>query len=130
MTWSLGRDHRHVHIGRWGDETEANVESMREEQRLPGGQVRCDRLGVQRALHRVRGEHHDDVRPGRSLRRGQHRQPRLVRLGPALRPLDQADHHLDARVAQTQRVSMPLAARTRERRPGALNQTDRSASAS
>ena len=77
---------------------------------LPAGQVRRDRLGVDLALRGVRRQHHDHVGPGGRLGRRDHPQALLLGLGPALRALLQADHHVDARVAQRQRVRVALAA--------------------
>jgi hypothetical protein len=81
-----------------------------EEQRLAGGQVGLDVLGVDLALGGVRGEHHDHVGPGADLRRGAHRQALLLRLDPALGALGQTDPDVHPRVAQRQRVRVALAA--------------------
>jgi hypothetical protein len=58
----------------------------------------------------VRRQDHDQVGLGRRLR-GRHDAQALVGgLRPALRPLGQADPHVDAGVAQRERVRVPLAA--------------------
>jgi hypothetical protein len=58
----------------------------------------------------VRGEDHDQVRFACGLRRRHHPQTLLRGLGPALRALGQADPHVDAGIAQGQRVRVALAA--------------------
>jgi hypothetical protein len=83
---------------------------MAEEERVAGRQVRRDRLGIDLPLGGVRRQHHDDVGPRGRLGRRHHRQALLLGLGPALRAFLQADHHVDARVAQRQRVRVALAA--------------------
>ena len=73
---------------------------MAEEQRLAVGQIRFDRLGVELALRGVRGEHHDDVGPGRRFGRCEHAQALLLGLGPALRALREPDPDVDAGIPQ------------------------------
>ena len=80
MAGALRGDHRDVDVGRRLDELEPDVEAVPEEQRLAGGQVRRDRLGVDLALRGVRREHHDHVGLGGRLGR------RDAPAGPAPRP--------------------------------------------
>ena len=110
VTRALRGDHRHVDVRRRLDQLEADVEAVAEEERLAGGQVRRDRLGVDLPLRGVRRQHHDHVGLGGRLGRREHPQALLLGLGPALRALRQTDHHVDARVAQRQRVGVALAA--------------------
>ena len=107
---TLGRDHADVDVGRWLDVAESDVEAVPEEERLAGGQVRFDLGGVERALHVVGGQDHDDVSLGRG--RGWRDDPQAVGLGlgPAARSLAQTDPHVDAGVAQVLRVGVALTA--------------------
>src|SRR5205814_9847783 len=108
----LRGDHRHVHIGRWGDQPVPDVQPVPEEQRLAGGEVRLDVVRVDVPLRGVRGEQHDDVGPGAHLGRGTHGKALLLRLDPAPGALRQADPHVDPGVPQRQRVRVALAAVT------------------
>ena len=83
---------------------------MPEEQRVAVDQVGLDGLGVELALHRVGGEHHDEVGLLARLERRDDAQPLGVGLLAALRALGQSDAHVDAGVAQRQRVRVSLAA--------------------
>ena len=78
-------------------------------------------LGVDRALHRVGREHHDQVGLLAGLERRDDPQP--LRVGPlaALGALGQADPDVDAGVAQRQRVGVPLAAVAEDRHVAALD---------
>ncbi|MPN62428.1 hypothetical protein SDC9_210176 [bioreactor metagenome] len=110
MTRALRRDHRDGDAGRRGDEAEADVEAVGEEQRVAvleaGGDLRGEEIG----LHLVGGQDHDDVGLGSGLRRGEDAQALL--LGPGTRPAAglQADPDVDARVPQVQRVGVALRA--------------------
>ena len=65
----LRSDEDHVDALRSVDVAEADVEAVREGEGLARGQVRGDRLAVDRALVLVRREDHDEVGPLRSPRR-------------------------------------------------------------
>src|ERR1035437_930145 len=106
----LRRDHRHVHVGGRDDLSEANVEAVREHERLSSLQVRRDRLVVELLLARVGREDHDDVGALRGLVHAQHGQPLPSRLRGRFRRRVQSHHHGNAAVAQVQRVRVPLAA--------------------
>src|SRR5450830_425360 len=110
VTRTLRCDHRDVDAVGRRDVPEPDVEAVREEQCLAGRQARLDRLGVDRALDRVRHQHHDDVGLGRSLGRSDDAQALVLGLDPRGAPLRQADADVDNRVAQVQRVRMPLTA--------------------
>ena len=57
----FGRDHAHIHeIGRL-DLLEANVEAMREHQRIARLEVRRDALGVDLRLDRIWEQDHDHI---------------------------------------------------------------------
>ena len=66
---ALGGDHGDVDAGRGLDVAEADVEAVAEEQRVAVLQVGLDRLGVQRPLHVVRRQDHDQVGLGGRLGR-------------------------------------------------------------
>ena len=110
VTGALRRDHDHVDVGRRLDVAEPDVEAVPEGERLAGGQVRLDGLGVDVPLHVVRGQDHDHVGLGRRLGRRDHPQALVGGLHPGLRALGQPDPDVDARVAQAQRVRVPLRA--------------------
>ena len=81
MARRLRRDHRDVDASRGGvDLAEADVEPVREHQRLAGGQMRRDVLAVERGCAVSGVEHHDDVGPVAASAERQHAQP--VRLAP------------------------------------------------
>ena len=121
VTRALRGHHAHVDVGRRLHVAEADVEPVGEEQRVPGLEVRGDRLGVQAALGGVRDQDHDHV--GLGARRGRVDDPQALGLGlgPALRALGQADAHVDPRVAQAQRVGVALAAVSEHRDLAALD---------
>src|ERR671910_1538256 len=110
VTRPLGRDHAHVDAGRRLHVAEPDVEPVSEEQRVAVDEVRLHRLGVQVALHVVRREDHDQVGLLARLERRDHAQALRLGLGATLRALGQADPHVDAGVAQAQRVCVSLAA--------------------
>jgi hypothetical protein len=108
MAGRLGRDHHDVDLRRRLDRAEADVEAVREQQRLAAAEVRRDGLAVQRGLARIRHEHDDHVGPGGGLDRGDDRQaggPRPVSRSAALL---KADADVDAAVLEVQRVGVPL----------------------
>ena len=94
---------------------------MGEEQRVTGHQVRLDGLGVQLALGRVRGQHHDQVGLLAGLVRGEHPQALRLGLGPAAAALGQADAYVDPGVAQRQGVGVTLAAEAQDGDVSALD---------
>src|SRR5205823_4381213 len=78
------------------DVAEPDVEAVAEEQGVTGHQVRLDRIGVDLALGRVRGQHHDQVCLFASLVRAEHPKALRLGLGPALAALRQPDAYVDA----------------------------------
>src|SRR6185295_4758747 len=84
--------------------------AVAEEQGVTRHQARRHRGREQRALHGVRREHHHQVGLLAGVRGGEHPQPLRLGLLPAAGPLGQADPHVDAGVAQRQRVRVSLAA--------------------
>ena len=89
---------------------EVDVEAVGEHQQLAGAQVRRDLRVVDLLLRGVRDEHHDHVRVANRVRDVCHPQSRLLRDRAAARPGRQADHDVDARLVQVERVGMALAA--------------------
>ncbi len=92
------------------DLAEMNVESVREHQRLAGGQVRLDVAVVEIALDVIGDQDHDHVGGFGGFGGGQDAQPGGFRLRFALAAFVQADHDVDAGIAQIQRVRVTLAA--------------------
>src|SRR5699024_8967937 len=118
---ALRRDHADDDVLGRGDQVEVDVQAVPEQQRVTGLQARGDVLGVDLRLRGVRGEHHDHVGPLGDLGGGADGQTGLLGLGPRLRALLQTDAHLDAGVAQAQRVRVPLAAVADDRDLAALD---------
>jgi len=107
---ALGRDQDHVQVLARGDHAEVDVEAVGEQQAGAGLHVRADRLLVDLLLDHVRGQDRDQVgvlhRLGRRL---DHEAVGLgLGLGRAARA--QADDHVEAGVAQVQRMRAALAA--------------------
>ena len=96
--------------GRRVDEPVADVQPVREEQRVALDERRRDRLGVHLALQGVRDQHHHQVGFLARLGGGEDAQAVALRLLPALRPGLQAHPDVHPRVPQRQRVRVPLAA--------------------
>ncbi len=110
MAGRLGRDHGNIDVGGRGDLPEVNIEAVGEHQGLAGGEVRRDVARVQVALHVIRNQDHHHVGGLGGVGGGEHLQPGRFRLGAALARLRQADDHVEARIAQIQRMSVTLAA--------------------
>ena len=106
----LRRDHRDVDVLGRVDGAEADVEPVREHQRLALPERRLHRLAVELRLAGVRGQDHDDVGLGRGGRGGEDAQPLGLRSRARAAALGQAHHDLLAVVAQVQGVGVPLAA--------------------
>jgi len=83
---------------------------VREEQRIAGHQVRGDLLDVQLPLHLVGGEDHHQIGLRDGLRDGKHPQALGLRLRRRGAAGAQADAHVDAGVAQAERVGVTLRA--------------------
>ena len=93
------------------DRAEANVEPVREHQRLAGFvEVRRDVALPDRRLRGVGREHHQDIAPGGGVRDARHRQPRPFGLRAALARLGEPNPDVDAALLQVQRVRVPLRA--------------------
>ena len=107
---ALRRDHDDVHVGGRLDEAVADVQAVREEQRVALDERRRDRLRVHLALQGVRDQHHDQVGFLARLGGGEDAQAVALRLLPALRARLEAHPDVHARVAQRQRVRVTLAA--------------------
>ena len=110
MARRLGRDHAHIDTRGRDDLVVANVEAVREHQRLPRGEMRRDVAIVDLLLRRVTRENEDEVRLLRRVGNAQHLQPRRLRLRLALRAIVQPHHHVHAAVLQVERVRVTLAA--------------------
>jgi hypothetical protein len=110
MARTLGRDQDDVDVARRRDRVVANVEAVREDDRVLRLQRGRDLLGPDLRLRRVGREDDDDVGPLRHLPRPLDDESGRFRLGAALGLLVQADAHVDAGVAQVHRVRVPLRA--------------------
>ena len=121
----FGRDHQDVDVGARLDEVEMDVEAVREHQRRAVLHVGMEVVAVDLALQLVGGEHHHHLGPFRGLGDLHHRQLLLLGLGGGSRALAQRDGDvLDARVAQVQRVGMPLRAVADDRHLLALDEIE------
>src|SRR6185312_2107616 len=107
---ALGGDHGDVDAGRGLDVAEPDVEAVREEQRVAVLEVGLDGLGVQRPLHVVGDQDHDQVGLGGRLGGRDDPQALGLGLGAARAALGQADADVDPGVAQRQRVGVALTA--------------------
>jgi len=110
VTRSLGSNHGDVDTSGRLDVAEADVEAVREEQRRALREVRGDRLGVHAALDLVRRQDHDEVGLLDGLGHRDDPEALSLGLGPGAAALCQSDPHVDAGVAQVQRVGVTLAA--------------------
>jgi hypothetical protein len=100
----------HVDILARIDLLEVHVEAVREQERRAGLDVRLDRLPVQRRLHHVRRQHGDQVGTLHGFGRLGHLEAVGFRLVPGRSVRAQADHDVEAGIAQVQRVRAALAA--------------------
>src|SRR6478609_3355401 len=119
---ALRGDHEDVDALGRGDVAEADVEAVAEDQGVAGGELGGDLLGVQLPLVLIGSEDDDDVGLLRGLGRGEDAQALGLGLRPTLGARLQADAHVDARVAQGQRMGVALAAVADDRDVLALDQ--------
>jgi hypothetical protein len=110
MAGALRRNHADRDVGGRLDQIEVDIEAVPEEQRIAVLQVRLDVVFEDVGLCGVGCQQHDDVGPLGDLGRGVDGEALLLDLRPGLRTVLEADLHLDAGVAQAQRVRMALAA--------------------
>lgn len=106
----LGGHHRDIHVGRRRDLAEVDVEAVREEQGLAGGEAHGHALIIDGAHVLVGHEEHDDVRHASRLRHRTDVEARGLRPFPRSAAGAQAHHHPLARLLEVERVGMPLAA--------------------
>jgi hypothetical protein len=107
---ALRRDHADVDALGRGDVAEADVEAVGEEQRVAGDEVRGDLLGVQLPLVLVGSQDHDQVGLFDRIGDGEDAQALGRSLLARRRTLLETDPHVDAGVAQAQRVRVALRA--------------------
>ena len=115
VTGALRRDHDDVDALGRRDALEANVEAVRERERLAVGEVLLHMFVVDLLLFGVGRQHHDDVGPLRRVGERLHVETGFFRLGDRRRAVAQSDDHVDAGVLQVQRVGVTLAAVTDDR---------------
>ena len=107
----LGRDHQHVEVGARLDQVEMHVEAVREHQRRTVLHVGGEVIAIDVGLQLVGRQHHHHVGPLGGLGDLHDLELLALGLGHALGALAQRDRDvLDARVAQVERVGVPLAA--------------------
>ena len=105
---ALGGDHADV-VGRTGlDVAVVDVEAVGEEHRGVLLEIRLNVVGPDRPLRLVGRQDHDDVGLGDGVGDGCDLQALLLGLGDRLRTLAEPDNHLDARIAQVQRMGVAL----------------------
>jgi len=107
---ALGRDQHHVEVIARRDHAEVHVQAVREQQARAGLHVRRDRFLVDLLLHHVRGEHRDQVGLLHRLGRRLHGEAVGLGLGFGRAARAQADGHVEAGIAQVQRMRAALAA--------------------
>ncbi|CCY27818.1 putative uncharacterized protein [Firmicutes bacterium CAG:114] len=110
MAGALGGRHEHVHIRGGLDLLVADVKAMGKGNGLAGGEVRRDVLLVHLRLVFIVDEDHNDVRSLGGLGNGIDLEAILLRHGPGLAALAQADDDVTAGVPQVQGVGMALGA--------------------
>ena len=81
MTWTLRGNHDDVHIGRWLDVAEADIEAVAEDEGLASREVGLHGLGVEVTLLVIWGEDDDDVGLGSRGAWGEHAQTLGLSLG-------------------------------------------------
>src|SRR5215471_12393420 len=109
MTGAFGSDHEYVCRRRGHDLTKMDVEAMPECQVGPRFQIWCDLLTVDRGLHFVRCQDHDDIRGFHGIGDRHDLEPALLGLPPGS-ALSQTDHDRDAALLQVEGVGVTLAA--------------------
>ena len=119
---TLRGDHSDIHTLGCGNVAKADIETVREEQRIAGLQVRFDALSVDLSLHLIRGQNHNDICLSGGLGNGRHTQPFSLSLGAGLGALSQANNNLHARITQVQCVGVTLRTVTDNRDGTALDQ--------
>ena len=114
----MARPLRRNHADRDGlirlDETEVNIESVAEEDRVARLQVGCNILGKNLRLRGIRSKQHDDVGPLSGLSVAHDLEASFFRLHSGCGVLAQADNNLHAGVAQVLRMRMALRAITND----------------
>src|SRR5690554_77398 len=110
VAWTLRGNHDDVDTFRGFDVTEADVETVAEQDGLAICKVRLDVVGIEVALVLVGCEDDDDVGPFSRLSRAQYLEAGFLGLGNRLRAFLQANDNVDARVAQVLRVGVALRA--------------------
>ena len=109
MARRLGRDQAHVHVGRRLDAAEADVEAVREHQRVARPEVRLDLLAIQLRLRGVGDQDHHDVRFRGRLGRRAHVEALGLRPGARSAAFRQSHDDGHAVVPQVEGVRMALA---------------------
>ena len=110
MAGGFRRDHGDVDILRRHDGLEVNAEAVREHQRFTCRQIRRDVGLINIGLQMIRHQDHDRVRGLRRFGRRQYSQAGRGGLRAALARFRQADHDVQSRITQVQRMRMALAA--------------------
>ena len=87
---------------------------MSEEQGIAGLEIGLDGRGIQRGLHWIWHEHHDQVCLSACGRRIDDAQASLLGLGTTLGSLGEANANIDARVAKGHCVGVTLAAEAKD----------------
>ena len=108
MPWSLGRNHRHIHICRRVDRSVTNVESVREHEHFARGEIGRDLFFVDGRLRGVRRQQHDHVGPCGRIVIGFDCKTRADRFLPGFALRMQAHADRAAAIPQVQRVCVSL----------------------
>ena len=121
---TLRRDHDHVDTLRRTNALEADVEAVREGERLAGLHVLLDVRVVGGLLLGVGHGHHDDVGPLRGVGDRLHFETGGLGLGGRRRTFTQTDDHRDAALLQVERMSMALRSVADDRNLATLDDRD------
>ena len=106
----FGGHQAHVHVVGGDDLAVQDVEAVGEHEGFAGRHVGGNAFGVHLALGGVGQENHDDVGRRTRLIHGGHFQAVCFRFRPRFAPRIQSYHHIHTRIAQIQRMGVPLTA--------------------
>ena len=125
MAGTFRRDHEHIDIGARFDQTEMDIQTMRENQSRVLFQIRRQMIPVQSALQFIRSQNHDNIRPSCGFGRRHDLELGVFRFDRARAACAQTDNDIfDSAVAQILRVGMSLAAITDDGDFLALDETE------
>ena len=108
MSRSLWRNHGHIHVSRWIDQTVVNIKSVSKHQHIAGFQIRCDVLRIHCSLCLIVGKNHNDICPFSGFCGGENLQTLSLCLCFGLRTFIQTDNNVASGFLQVQCMGMAL----------------------